>query len=161
MARRVVEPRHGDVIVEEPQVIDHREAEGAEHERVTTHEDSWTVVRGSLRMFNALVAFVMLLIETVLAFRLGFALGGANRDNGFVEFIYDVSKPFIAPFEGIAAHEVDGRTVFEPETVIAMAVWLVVALLIVAAVNILLMAPAPTRSEGVTRERRAHYDRSI
>lgn len=163
MAHEHETPRRGTVIVEEriePVVVEHAEAAAAESERVTTHADGWTMARGGMRMFNSLVALIVLVVETLLAFRLGFALGGANQNNGFVDFIYDVSKPLVAPFEGIAAHEVSGRSVFEPETVIAMAVWLVTALLVVAAVNILIAAPAPTRSEGVTRERHAHYDRS-
>lgn len=100
------------------------------------------------------------MIEMLLAFRLGFALAGANRSNGFVEFIYDASNLFVSPFKGIVDHQTSGKMVFEPETVIAMAVWIVVALIIVAAVNILAAAPAPTREAAVTREHRSHYDRS-
>lgn len=161
MTKQYVEPEKRTVIVDRPEVVAHDEAEGSEHERVTTYSDSWTMARGGMRMFNSLVAFAVLIVETLLAFRLAFALGGANATNGFVNFIYDVSHPFVSPFVGIASHSVDGKSVFEPETVIAMAVWAVVALLIVAAVNILLSAPAPARSEAVTRERQTHYDRKI
>lgn len=91
------------VVEREPVVVDHQEAAGAESEVVTTHADSWTLARGGMGMFNSLIAFALLIVETLLAFRLGFALGGINRSNGFVEFIYDASKSFVAPFEGIAA----------------------------------------------------------
>ena len=146
---------------DEPVVVDHREAAGAESEAVTRYADSWTLWRGFMRMFNSTVGLVTLMIETLLAFRLAFALGGANQSNGFVDFIFDWSGPFVAPFKGIAAHLTSGKTVFEPETVIAMAVWLVVALIVVAAVNIFLAAPAPSRREASVRERHAHYDQSL
>lgn len=58
------------------------------------------------------------MIEMLLAFRLGFALAGANRSNGFVEFIYDASNLFVSPFKGIVDHQTSGKMVFEPETVI-------------------------------------------
>jgi uncharacterized protein YggT (Ycf19 family) len=119
------------------------------------------MARGTMRMVNSVIALVVLVVEAFLVFRLAFALGGANPNNGFVDFIYDVTKPLVAPFEGIFAQTVDGDTVFEPETVIAMAVWLLVALLLVAIVNIFLSAPAPARTEAVTRERHAHYDTEI
>jgi hypothetical protein len=152
--------RRSDTVVDEP-IMDHRETAGTVSERVTTRGDSWSMARGGMRMFNSLIAFVLLLVETLLAFRLGFALGGANRANGFVEFIYDFSKPFVAPFKGIFAHDVSGKTVFEPETVIAMVVWAVLAVIIVVAVNILMSAPSPTNTKEVTREQRTHFDRSL
>jgi hypothetical protein len=150
-----------DVTVIEDEPVVHREAAAAESEAVTTYTDGWTMARGFMRMFNSTVALVMLIIEALLAFRLAFALGGANRSNGFVDFIYDWSHPFVAPFEGIAARSVSGKTVFEPETVIAMAVWLVVALIVVALVNIFMSAPAPAHREASVRERQAHYDRNL
>ncbi len=156
----VTDPHRETVIVEETRA-DHAEAATAERESVTTHADGWTMAQGGMRMFNSLIALVMLVIEALLGFRLAFALGGANPNNGFVDFIYDVTKPLVAPFEGIFARSVDGDTVFEPETVIAMAVWLLVALLLVAVVNIFMSAPAPARTQAVERERHAHYDSGI
>jgi hypothetical protein len=134
-------------------------AHAGEEEVVSAYPDGLSVARGFARTFNLLVAFVALLVETLLAFRLGFALGGANPNNGFVNFIYDVSAPFVAPFETIRNEEIVGGGVFEPETVIAMAVYAVAAVLIILFVSIITSAPrtGPTRNV-VSRERHAHVE---
>ncbi len=95
----------------------------------------------------------------MLAFRLAFQLGGANSTNGFVDFIYDVSYPFQAPFVGIANHSTSGSTVFEPETVIAMGVWAAVTILLVVFVNVITSVPAASERESVSRDRYAHIDK--
>ena len=43
-------------------------------------------------------------VETLLVGRLAFLLAEANANNGFVNFIYDVSKPLAEPFQGIVAN---------------------------------------------------------
>ena len=148
------------VVVEEPVAVrDHRDAVTEEGEVVTRRADGYSLARGWMRVFNMLIGFILLLIETALAFRLAFKLAGANAGNGFVNFIYDVSNPFIAPFKGILNHSTSGKTIFEPETVIAMVVWAIVAVLLIVLVNIVTSAPAPSQRESVSRERYAHLDR--
>lgn len=148
------------VVVDDPVVVrDHREAVAQEGETVTRRPDGYTLARGWMRMFTMLIGFVLLLVETALAFRLAFKLAGANAGNGFVNFMYDVSNPFISPFKGIADHSTSGDSIFEPETVIAMAVWAVAAILIVVLVNIVTSAPAPAQHETVSRDTYRHVDR--
>jgi len=125
----------------------------------TTRIGGYALARAWMRTFNLFVGFLLLVLETVLAFRLAFQLAGANAANGFVDFIYDVSHPFQAPFAGIANHSTSGSTVFEPETVIAMAVWAVVTILLVVFVKVITTAPAPSERESVSRDRYAHIDR--
>ena len=143
----------------EPAVRDHVDRFAHADEVRTRRPDSFTLVRGWMRTFNLLAGFLLLVVESVLAFRLAFQLGGANSTNGFVDFIYDVSHPFQVPFEGIASHSTSGSTVFEPETVIAMAVWAAVTFLLVVFINVITSAPAPFETETVSRERSAHIDR--
>lgn len=159
--RGVVVVEREAVVAERPVVTEHAAADAVDHQAVTTHADGWSLTRGYLRMFNALVAFFLLALEAVLAFRLAFALGGANPANGFVDFIYDLSGPFVSPFENIANEQVNGSSVFEPETVIAMAVYAVAALLVVVFVNIIASVPAASRTEAVTSERHARVDREV
>jgi hypothetical protein len=147
------------IMEDDPQVVDHREGIAQEGETVTRHPDAYSLARGWMRTFTMMIAFLWLLVETALAFRLAFMLGGANPGNGFVNFIYDVSRPFVAPFEGIFSESRSGSSVFEPETVIAMAVWTIAAIIFVALVNVLTSAPAPVERESVSRERYAHMDR--
>jgi hypothetical protein len=158
---RAAPRRHTEtVVVDRDERLAHADAFGTDEEYVTRYADGWTLARGTMRMINGLIALFMVVIEGLLAFRLAFALGGANANNGFVDFIYDVTGPLVAPFEGIFRERVDGSSVFEPETVVAMAVWLLVALVVVALVNILMSAPSPTEREGVRRERHRHYSGS-
>ena len=156
---RVVVRDRRDVVDDPVVVRDHRDAVAEEGEVVTRRADGYSLARGWMRVFNMMVGFILLLIETALAFRLAFKLAGANAGNGFVTFIYDVSNPFISPFKGIVNHSTSGKAVFEPETVIAMAVWAVVAILLVVLVNIVTSAPAPSKREAVSRERYTHVDR--
>jgi hypothetical protein len=160
--------REVETIDEEPVAVredrvsyrEHGHASADEGEVVTRHPDGFSLARGWMRTFNLLVAFMLFLLETLLAFRLAFKLSGANPNNGFVNFVYDLSHPFVAPFEGIASRSTSGSSIFEPETVIAMAVWAVVAVIVIALVNILMSAPAPVEREAVHRERYAHLDRN-
>jgi len=70
-------------------------------------------------------------IEITLAFRLVFKLLGANPENGFVQGIYNFSHFFVVAFVGIfsrsAVQGAETKTVFEPETVIAMVVVALIA----------------------------------
>lgn len=161
--RRGFEPddgRRNVAVVEDadPAVRGHAERAAHSDDVRTTHADSYTLARAWMRTFNLFVGFLLLVLESVLAFRLAFQLGGANSTNGFVDFIYDVSHPFQAPFAGIASHSTSGKTVFEPETVIAMAVWAAVTILLVVFVNVITSAPAPSERESVSRDRYTHID---
>jgi hypothetical protein len=151
---------HPVAVVDNPVIVqEHREAIAHEGQTVTRRPDGYTLARAWMRTFNMMVGFFLLLLETALAFRLAFKLGGANASNGFVGFIYDVSNPFISPFKGIANNTTSGDGIFEPETVIAMAVWAVAAIILVVLVNIVTSAPAPAQHESVTRDTYKHVDR--
>jgi hypothetical protein len=164
MARRHVEHDRGGTVVEERPVREtyveddaHAHAAAGESEVVDRYGGPWDFAFGWIRFLQSLVAFGWLVLMTGLTFRLVFALTGANPANGFVDFIYDVTGPFVAPFENIADEQVDGSAVFEPETVIAMAVYTTAALLLIGLLHIFRSAPAPERTV-VHRERSTHYD---
>jgi hypothetical protein len=110
-------------------------------EETVTHGDSWYAARGAVRSIQALIAVIALALESLLAFRFVFLLTGANANNGFVDFIYDSTNWLVDPFEGIAStSEVDGG-VFDPATLIAMAVVMVVAALIILALSAITTYP--------------------
>lgn len=48
-----------------------------------------------------LISVIGGIIETLIALRFVFRLLGANPANGFVEWVYNWSTPFVAPFAGI------------------------------------------------------------
>jgi YggT family protein len=76
-----------------------------------------------------LVAGILL---ALLAFRFVLALLGANPNNSFANFIYTTSHPFVAPFFNLFRYNYinDGIGRFEFFTLIAMAVYAVIAAVI-------------------------------
>lgn len=88
-----------------------------------------------------LVYFIFGLLEILLAFRFVFKLFGANPSTGFVDFIYNLSAIFVAPFEGIFnISQAKGdviTSIFEPATLVALIVYAVLAWGIVALIRVI------------------------
>jgi len=129
-------------------------------EEQVVRSDGWNTARGFVRTFGLWILVALAAVETLLGFRLGFLLAGANPTNGFVDFIYDVSEPLVDPFGGIAVNRVvDGAGVFESASLIAMIVYAVAALLLIAVLWAITAFPSPTgEHSGVTRTR--HQERT-
>ena len=70
-----------------------------------------------------IVYWLLSILEALLALRLVLKLLGANTSHSFVTFIYDLSKIFVAPFEGIFKPFVSG---IETSTLIAILVYALV-----------------------------------
>ncbi len=67
-------------------------------------------------------------VEVLLASRILLKLIGANLSSGFTSFIYSASAPFASPFRGVLGETTSLESVIEWSTIIAMAVYAVVAL---------------------------------
>lgn len=79
-------------------------------------------------MIQAIISFIVGIIEFLLAFRFVFLVFGANPANGFVSWIYDMSQPLAAPFIGIfgSPRLAEGAVVtgvFEVASLIAIVVY--------------------------------------
>jgi uncharacterized protein YggT (Ycf19 family) len=89
---------------------------------------------------NVVARIIYLLGGILLAFlavRFLLSLLGANRGNGFADFIYSVSHPFVAPFFGLFNYtEQFGRSRFEFETLIAIVVYAIVIAILVRLVTV-------------------------
>ena len=73
------------------------------------------------------VWYLIGLLEVLLAFRFMLKLLAANPNAGFTDFIYNVSFPFVAPFLNVfRVTKVEG-SVFEWTTLLAMAVYWLIA----------------------------------
>jgi len=97
---------------------------------VTTTNDGEDVSaqRSGQSTAQRIVWFITGVILTLLAFRVVLSLLGANRSNGFADFIYSVSYPFVAPFFGLFNYEAQyGVSRVEIETLVAMFFYVVVA----------------------------------
>ncbi len=77
--------------------------------------------------YNQIIWYILGLIEVLLAFRFVLKLLGANQFVGFTSFIYTLSGPLAAPFNGILGVSAAGNSLGEWSTIIAAVVYLVVA----------------------------------
>lgn len=74
-----------------------------------------------------IIWYILGLIEVLLAFRVVLKLLGASTQSGFTNLIYAISNPFALPFAGILGVTGVSRMIFEWSTIIAMAVYFVLA----------------------------------
>lgn len=83
------------------------------------------------------VAWIVYIIATIivglLIIRFVLLLLGANPLNGFANFIYSVTKPLIAPFNGLFSYGdiVAGQSRFEVTTLVAIVVYSLIAFILV------------------------------
>ncbi|NLM10913.1 MAG: YggT family protein [Clostridiaceae bacterium] len=77
-----------------------------------------------------IIYYILGVIETLLGLRFLFMLLGANPRSGFTAFLYAITGIFIAPFSGIfnpvSTTGLATRSVFDPATIIAMAIYALV-----------------------------------
>ena len=73
------------------------------------------------------VYFVFGAIEVVLGLRFVLRLLGANPEAGFVQLVYSIAAPFMAPFEAVfSTPQVEGA-VFDWSVLLAIAVYALIA----------------------------------
>lgn len=84
-------------------------------------------VVASVNPVARIVYVIVGIIEALLAFRFVFLLLGANSAAGFVDFIYRLTDPLVAPFYGIfpevSTRGLSQQATFDPATLVAMAVY--------------------------------------
>lgn len=92
----------------------------------------------SQNVLTRIIWFVAGVIIFLLAFRFVLSLLGANTTNSFANFIYNASHPFVAPFFGLFSYNniQYGISRFEVYTLVAIAVYAVVAWGLAALANI-------------------------
>jgi uncharacterized protein YggT (Ycf19 family) len=95
--------------------------------RQVTKQVSETSIGGSV-LAARIVWYIAGVLLVLLAFRFVLTLMGANPSNGFANFIYSISHPFVAPFFGLFGYKLQyGASRFEIFTIMAMAVYAIVA----------------------------------
>lgn len=77
-----------------------------------------------------IIWFVNGVLMALLGLRFVLALLGANPNSGFVDFIYSLTYPFVAPFFGVFSYNandyIPGQMYFEGYTLLAMLVYTLV-----------------------------------
>ena len=91
--------------------------------QATTTSVTATSVRTG-RTAERIIYFVTGVLLVLLAFRFFLSLLGANTSNGFANFVYSLSYPFVAPFFGLFGYTMQyGQSRFEIETLVAAIVY--------------------------------------
>ena len=96
-----------------------------------------TVVRGYDPRVERVIWFVVAVIDSLIAIRFFMKLLGASYQADFVRFMYGVTGPLVAPFRGIFQSSGSGSYVLEPESLIAIAIYLLIGWGIVALIRIM------------------------
>jgi hypothetical protein len=106
---------------------------------VTTSSTSRTAVRSeggyNTRAIQA-IWWIVGFIDVLIAIRFLLKLFGANPAP-FVRFMYDVTWPLVAPFHGIFNTAQEGRSVLEPESLVAMAIYALIGWGIVSLIRLM------------------------
>lgn len=97
-------------------------------EQVTEVREVSEAAPSGATLAERIVWYVAGVLLVLLAFRFVLALLGANPNNGFANFIYEASHPFVAPFFSLFGYNLQyGVSRFETFTLVAMAVYAVIA----------------------------------
>ena len=89
-----------------------------------------------------IVYFLFGILELLLACRVFLHLFGANPDNGFANFVYTLSWPFVALFANLLRNPALSTTsVLEITTIIAMIIYGILAWLITRLIWLVLSRP--------------------
>ena len=96
-----------------------------------------TVVRTYDPRVERVIWFIVAVIDSLIAIRFFMKLLGASYQADFVRFMYGVTGPLVAPFRGIFQASGSGNYVLEPESVIAIAIYLLIGWAIVALIRIM------------------------
>ncbi|HYI14708.1 MAG TPA: YggT family protein [Thermomicrobiales bacterium] len=114
-----------DVVVNQP-VTHYDLAAESVSENVTI--DHVLARRAALDRVSSVIWFVVGMLEVAIGLRVAFKLLEANTSSGFVTFIYDVTEPFVRPFQGIFTDPTSDGAVLDSAALMAMVIWAIVAL---------------------------------
>lgn len=93
---------------------------------------------------TAVVGFIVAVVDIIIAARFLGKLFGASSHSAFVNLIYQVSAPMVAPFTGIFGDTASRTNTFETASLVAIVVYAVIGWGIVALIRIV-TAPRGTR----------------
>jgi YggT family protein len=85
----------------------------------------------------AMITYLILgVVETLIITRVILKLLAANPSSGIVRFVYNVSAPLVAPFQGIFPTPVTQNSVLELSSLVAIAAYALIAWVIVRLIAI-------------------------
>jgi hypothetical protein len=84
----------------------------------------------------AAIWWIVAFIDVLIGIRFLLKMFGANPAP-FVRFMYDLTWPLVAPFHGIFNTDQVGRSIFEPESLVAMAIYALIGWGIVSLIRLM------------------------
>lgn len=143
-------PEHRDVVrddgVGSPVYRDDIEGPVGEETVADRRVTTTTYLKSLPARVNAVLFALLVALEGLLAFRFVLVAFGANRSSGFVDFIHNVSWPFVRPFDNVFRNRSWDQGIIEPSTLLAMGVYFLLFLLVALLINAVL----PSFNEGDT-----------
>jgi hypothetical protein len=92
----------------------------------------------------AVVGLIVGVVDVLIAGRFLLQLLGASAQSSFVNVVYSVSAPLVAPFHGIFGNSGSSTNIFEPAALVAIAVYALIGWGVVMLIRIV-TAPRGTR----------------
>ena len=155
-ATYVDETGHNEGAVVRREVVDEVVVDPVTTETSAARRVGTTMTYDSLAgRVNTLLFAALLALEGLLATRFALAAFGANPTSGFVDFIYDISYPFVRPFQNAFADRTWDEGIVEVSTLLAMGVYFVAFLLITMVVGAVM--PKVATSETRVRDDRVTH----
>lgn len=115
-------------MTENEQVTEVRETTvGPDGRQVQRQNVSRTAQASGVVVAQRFVWFIVGVINVLIAIRFALLLLGANQSAGFVDFVYAVTAVLVAPFAGILGEPAYGSFVFEWTSLLAIAVYSLIA----------------------------------
>lgn len=90
---------------------------------------------GPLYYVRRVLSLLFGILAVLIALRILLLLFVANQSNTIVDFVYNVTEPFVAPFRGIFSFDAvspGGGSVFDVAALVALIGWLLIYLLLMA-----------------------------
>jgi uncharacterized protein YggT (Ycf19 family) len=90
---------------------------------------------GPMSLVKRIVSLLFGVLAVLIGLRILLLLIVANQSNGIVDFIYNVTEPFVAPFRGILSLDTvspGGNSVFDLAALVALIGWALIYALIMA-----------------------------
>ena len=85
----------------------------------------------------SVVWWIVGFVDILLAIRFLLKLFGGSTISGFVTFMYNITQPLVAPFHGIFNTTVQGRSILEPESLVAIAIYSLIGWGIVSLIHMM------------------------
>ena len=135
------------VVTSEPTVTAGQETAPTATSQETVQTDTRHITRtgpGGSEMTRRIIALLFGLIQIVIGLRIVLLLLDARAGNALVSGVLDVSKIFVAPFEGILNTNAlsSGGSTLDVAAVVAFVGWTILELIVLWAVGIFRREPA-------------------